>query len=159
MENTDVIKNFYTAFQNKDWNGMQACYHQDVSFNDPVFRNLKGNEAKAMWHMLLAASTDLEIIFSDVQASGKTGSCKWEAFYSFSKTGRKVHNKISATFEFENNLIISHHDTFDLWAWSRMALGLSGVLLGWSPFMKQKIGKMAKQNLANFISKNSSYQQ
>lgn len=137
---------------------MQTCYHQDVQFSDPVFQQLRGNEARAMWHMLIAASTDLEIIFSEAKASEKNGSCQWEAFYSFSKTGNKVHNIISATFEFENNLIIHHRDTFDLWRWSKMALGLPGALLGWSPFMKQKIRKMANRNLANFISRNPSYQ-
>lgn len=137
---------------------MQACYHQDVKFSDPVFQNLTGNEARAMWHMLIAASTDLEIKFSEAEATEKNGSCKWDAFYSFSKTGNKVHNVISATFEFENNLIINHRDTFDLWRWSKMALGLPGALLGWSPFIKQKIRKTAIRNLAKFISRNPSYQ-
>lgn len=137
---------------------MQACYHQDVKFSDPVFQNLTGNEARAMWHMLITASTDLEIKFSEAEATEKNGSCKWDAFYSFSKTGNKVHNVISATFEFENNLIINHRDTFDLWRWSKMALGLPGALLGWSPFIKQKIRKTAIRNLAKFISRNPSYQ-
>jgi hypothetical protein len=39
-----------------------------------------------------------------------------------------------------------------------MALGTSGLLLGWTPFMKGKIRKMAIQNLANFIAKNPAYQ-
>ena len=155
MSNSDTIKHFYTSFQKKDWKGMQDCYHADVHFSDPAFQNLIGNHAKAMWHMLIAASTDLEIKFSDIKEAGEQGECSWEAFYTFSKTGRKVHNQINASFEFRDGLIIRHEDTFDLWKWSRMALGTSGLLPGWSSFMKGKIRKMANQNLANFVAKNS----
>jgi len=157
MDNSQLIKNFYTAFQNKDWLGMQKCYHDKIQFSDPVFPDLKEKRANAMWHMLVAASTDLAIEFSQVEASASHGSCHWEAIYTFSKTGRKVHNKIDATFEFENGLIIRHSDTFDLWHWSKMALGTPGLLLGWSSFMKKKIRFMAEQNLRNFIGKNPVY--
>lgn len=158
MDNAQVIKNFYQAFQNKDWEAMQKCYHHEVHFSDPVFPHLHGQQAKAMWHMLVAASTDLKITFSNVTAHNDRGSCHWEAEYTFSKTGRLVHNAIKAEFEFKDGRIIRHTDSFDLWKWSKMALGISGILLGWSPFMKQKIRTMAGQNLHNFIAKNTSYQ-
>ena len=111
-----------------------------------------------MWHMLLEASTDLQITFSDLVATEKTGSCRLDAHYTYSRTGRKVHNKIKAQFEFSNNLIIRHLDYFDLWKWSSMALGTAGLLFGWTPFMQHKIRTMAKKNLDNFIAKNPSYQ-
>lgn len=155
---SEVIQNFYRSFQQKDWAAMQKCYHEDIEFNDPVFPMLKGKRAKAMWHMLVAASTDLEINVSQIKTSGQQGSCHWEATYSFSKTGRKVYNKIDAEFEFKGGLIIHHHDHFNLWKWSKMALGLPGVMLGWTPFLKQKIRGMAEKNLQAFIDKNPSYQ-
>ncbi len=158
MSNHMVIENFYTSFQKKDWTAMQTCYHPEIHFSDPVFPDLEGKQAKAMWHMLIAASTDLEIKCYDINTDGHKGGCRWEARYPFSRTGRKVHNQITASFEFQDGLIIRHADHFDLWKWSRMALGTSGLLLGWSPVMKQKIRKMANRNLAHFISKNPSYQ-
>ncbi len=138
---------------------MQKCYHAEVQFSDPVFPHLTGKKACAMWHMLLAASTDLKITFSNVESSEQTGSCSWEATYTFSKTSRKVHNKIQAAFTFRDGLIISHRDRFDLWRWSKMALGTPGLLLGWSPFLKKKIRAMAASNLGNFIEKNPGYKQ
>ena len=50
-----------------------------------------------------------------------------------------------------DGLITEHTDQFDIWKWSRQALGLSGVLLGWSNFMKVKIRKMASKNLGKFM--------
>ena len=41
--------------------------------------------------------------------------------------------------------IIKHTDIFDLWEWSKQALGVSGYLLGWSGFMKNKILFQEKQ--------------
>ncbi|MCB0490216.1 MAG: nuclear transport factor 2 family protein [Cyclobacteriaceae bacterium] len=158
MNNAQLIEKFYTSFRHKDWNGMQSCYADDITFSDPVFPLLKGKEAKAMWHMLVSASKDLEISFNNIVADDKQGSCHWEAIYTFSKTGRKVHNKIDAQFRFKDGLIIQHTDSFDLWRWSRMALGTSGIFLGWSPLVKNKIRSMASKNLESFIGKNSDYQ-
>ena len=153
------IETLYTCMQNKDWKGMQQCYHEEIVFSDPVFPHLRGKEAKAMWHMLLERSTALTIAFQRVEADQKNGSCYLEASYLFSRTGRKVTNKIQARFEFKEGLIVSHRDTFDLWRWSRMALGFSGYLLGWTPFMKRKIQSLATDNLRAFIQKNTEYQQ
>ena len=152
-----IITKFYTSFQRKDYRGMQACYHPDVEFSDSMFPSLKGKKAKAMWHMLLAAGTDLAVTFNDVVANEKEGRCHWEAAYTFSLTGRKVLNKIDARFKFKDGLIIRHQDSFDFWRWSRMAMGPTGTLLGWlSPF-KQKVRKSIGQRLEKFIEKNPEY--
>jgi len=153
----DIIEKFYRAFQQRDWNTMQDCYDKSVVFSDPVFPNLDGQQARAMWHMLLSAAEDLTITFSNVRAGGTRGSCDWEARYSFSKTGRAVHNRIHAEFEFANGMIIRHGDTFDLTRWAGMALGLPGKLLGWTPWMKQKIRATASAGLARFIDTHPEY--
>jgi ketosteroid isomerase-like protein len=151
MNNQQLITTFYTAFQNKDWKAMQSCYHNDIVFSDPVFQNLKGKEAFAMWHMLVEAGKDLRLEFKDAKANEHEGTCHWEAYYSFSRTGRKVHNIIDAKFKFKERKIIEHIDTFDLWRWSRMALGTSGILLGWTPIVQKKIRTLAQSNLQKFI--------
>lgn len=133
---------------------MQSCYHDDIQFSDPVFQNLKGKEAKAMWHMLVSSGKDLRLEFSKVKSSNHQGSCHWEAFYTFSRTGKKVHNIIDAEFEFKDGKILKHTDTFDLWKWSGMALGISGTLLGWSPLIRNKIRGIATENLKKFMAAN-----
>ena len=136
---------------------MQDCYHDDIIFNDPVFSNLKGKEAKAMWHMLVNSGKDLTLLFTAVKADERIGSCSWEAFYTFSRTGRKVHNVIEAKFEFKDGKIFRHTDSFDLWKWTRMALGISGMLLGWSPVVRNKVKATAKASLDKFKAQNTVY--
>ncbi|MEM9391037.1 MAG: nuclear transport factor 2 family protein [Bacteroidota bacterium] len=149
-----LIRRFYSAFANHDAETMASCYHENVEFSDPGFGLLKGTEAGDMWRMLVErGGKDLVIIYSDVKADDNSGKAYWEAVYRFSKTGRKVHNKIYATFGFKDGLIIKHEDQFDFWAWSRMALGIPGVLLGWSRFLKKKVQVQAKGLLRKYMNK------
>ncbi|SKC53223.1 nuclear transport factor 2 family protein [Ohtaekwangia koreensis] len=147
-----LIRQFYTAFQKRDYAAMQECYHADASFHDPVFQDLNAKQVRAMWQMLLTSSKDLKVSFSDIHIAGDTGTCTWEAWYTFSKTGKPVHNVINASFQFKDGKIFQHHDSFDLWRWSKQALGLSGLLLGWSPMVQNKIRATAKHSLAKFMS-------
>lgn len=157
-ENKILIDAFYTAFQQRDYAAMNACYHDNILFTDPVFTNLIGHEARAMWHMLCERGQDLQITFSQVQADQLLGSAHWEATYTFS-TGRQVHNVIEATFQFQDGKIASHEDRFDLWKWTRMALGGSAGLLGWSPMVQNKVRATAKKGLDAFIAQHPEYQE
>jgi ketosteroid isomerase-like protein len=151
MSNRELLEKFYNSFAAGDAEGMASVYSDDIHFRDPAFGDLYGNDVKNMWRMLIKSSKgNLKISHSDVQADEKNGSAKWIATYTFSKTGRHVVNKITARFEFSNGKIIRHVDSFDLWKWSRQALGLSGYILGWSSFMKNKINKQAKASLAKY---------
>lgn len=145
-----LIEQFYTSFQKRDAEGMVACYHPEVWFSDPVFHDLKGPRAGAMWRMLCERATTLEIEFRDVTADDKAGSAHWEARYLFSATGRQVHNVIDAKLEFKDGKIVRHADTFDLWKWAGMALGAKGKLLGWLPPVQRSIHAKAMAGLDAF---------
>ena len=151
--NAQLIQKFYSSFQALNAAGMCACYHSNVVFTDPAFGRLEGTRACAMWEMLCGRATDLKITFEGVKADVQTGSAHWEAWYSFGKERRKVHNVIEASFVFREELIIEHTDRFDLWSWSRMALGPMGVLLGWTPFVQAGIRKNALEGLEKFLEK------
>ena len=136
---------------------MNACYHPEVRFSDPAFGNLHGRQAMAMWHMLCERGEDLQVTFRDVMATQNRGQAHWEAIYTFS-TGRKVHNRIEASFIFANGKVVQHADQFDLWRWTRMALGLPGVLAGWTPMLQKKVRETAVTQLNKFITEHPEYQ-
>ena len=150
---TQLIESFYRAFQQRDYTGMAACYHAEVHFSDPVFPDLYGDGARAMWHMLCEQGTDLVVTYREVTADTDGGSAHWEARYTFSPTGRPVHNKVEAAFGFQDGKIIRHLDTFGLWKWTRMALGAKGTLLGWLPPVQNAVRKQAAGSLKLFIEK------
>lgn len=148
-----LITSFYEAFTQRDAEAMVASYADDVRFSDPVFPDLRGDRAKSMWRMLCQLGVDLEITFRDVAVSGDRGAAHWEARYTFSATGRRVHNVIDARFTLASGKIVEHVDTFDLWRWSGMALGLPGALFGWTPMLKGTIRKNAARSLDRWIAK------
>ena len=146
-----IIEEFYSGFAAANSATMSSCYHPEVVFKDPVFGVLEGDDARDMWEMLIEKSHGLlDIKFSNVISDGKTGSADWTADYMFSSTNRHVRNVIHAEFEFKDGLIYRHVDTFDLYTWSKQALGLKGTLLGWTPYFRTKIQQQALQSLRSF---------
>lgn len=151
MSNKDIIHQFYSAFAQGDAEGMIKHYSNNIKFTDPAFGELKGDDVKNMWRMLIRNGKGaIKIIFADVEADEKTGSANWTAKYVFSLTGRSVVNKVTAKFEFQEGKIITHIDHFDLWKWSRQALGWKGYLFGRTSFMKNKIQLKTKALLKEY---------
>lgn len=148
-----LIEHFYRSFQRRDHRAMAECYHPEATFRDGAFDLKNGTEIAAMWQMLCEAGKDLRIEFSGVEADDTGGRAHWEAWYTFSRTGRPVHNRIDASFEFRDGKIIGHRDHFSFWRWSRQALGPAGLLLGWTPFLQNKVRTTAMKGLWRFMEK------
>ena len=149
--NVNLIAKFYTAFSNGDAKTMSECYHPKIHFVDPAFGLLKEEQVSNMWEMLILKSKgNIKIEFSNITANDFDGSANWTATYNFSKTNRKVVNKIVAQFVFQDGLIIKHIDNFDVWKWSQQAFGFTGYLLGWTGFFQKKINEQALLSLKKF---------
>src|SRR4051794_35418639 len=103
--NAVLLTGFYNAFAARDGDAMATAYTADARFSDPVFTHLHGKEVGAMWKMLCARASDLRIEARDISADDSEGKAHWEAWYTFTKTGRPVHNVIDATFEFSDGRI------------------------------------------------------
>lgn len=152
--NEQLINNFYSSFQKLDHKGMNACYSEDIVFSDPVFGLLRGEEARSMWEMLCTNAKNFTLTYGNIQhLDDEYSTCDWAATYTFSKTGKKVVNRIKANMRFANGKIIEHSDAFSLHKWASQALGFSGWLLGWNSFFQNKIKNGAKKNLLKFMEK------
>jgi len=152
MNQQQLVTRFYTAFQQLDYKTMQSCYSSNAVFSDPVFGLLEGEEVGAMWQMLCSNAKNFSLQFFNLQTLDEEyATCEWVANYTFSASGRPVVNKVKAHMRIQNGLIIEHTDAFNLWRWSRQALGLPGILLGWSQFMQGRIHRKAKQQLTRFM--------
>lgn len=149
--NAARLVELYAALGRRDAGAMATLYHRRVRFSDPVFTDLDYSGVTGMWAMLCARGKDLVVEASGISADENAGVAHWEAWYTFSATGRKVHNIIDAEFRFEDGLIIEHRDRFDFWRWSRQALGPVGTLLGWSPLVQNKVRSQAASGLAAFM--------
>jgi ketosteroid isomerase-like protein len=150
--NAAIIERFYEAFARRDGQAMAACYAPDVRFSDPAFGELRGQQAGAMWTMLTGRADDLEVELVEHGAEGERGHARWIARYTFSQTGRHVVNDVRASFEFDGDGRISRHrDDFDFHRWSRQALGLPGLLLGWTPILRRSVQAKARASLDEYM--------
>ncbi len=145
-----LISEFYQAFQRLDAEAMSACYTEDVVFSDPAFGELRGREAGDMWRMLVSRAKDFSLTFDQVRADERSGCAHWVATYLFSQTGNTVVNDIQARFVFRDGKICEHHDHFSMWRWARQALGAKGLLLGWTPLVKNAVRTQARKGLKAF---------
>ena len=105
MDPRQTIETLYAAFGRLDAQAMAACYTVDATFDDEVFSLQGRGQVGAMWAMLCDAARargadHWRLTVDQVQADGPTGSAHWEAWYRFSATGRDVHNRIDASFQF-----------------------------------------------------------
>lgn len=151
-KNEELIIRFYNAFRELDYNGMNSCYDDRIVFFDPVFNLLEGKQVKAMWEMLCKNAKDFQLTFDNiVKLDDEYYTCEWMASYTFSKTGRRVINKVKAFMRFADGKIIEHSDGFSLHKWSVQAFGLMGWLIGWNRFFQQRIKNQARRDLNNFM--------
>ncbi len=150
--NQQLIERFYGAFKQGDGQGMAACYAPDVHFSDPVFPDLSGSRAGAMWQMLTEGAGDVRVELLEHEADDSAGSAHWRAHYVFTESGRPVVNDVRARFRFEDGKIVEHRDEFSFHRWSRQALGPVGLLLGWTPFLRSAVRRKAAARLEKYES-------
>lgn len=142
---------------------MAACYGPQTSFFDPAFAELSNGDPGRMWQMLCSQATDLQVVLDRIGLVAEPTAklvapglalvgAQWTATYTFSVTGRKVVNVVTSRMQIDRQagVIVRQDDSFDFWKWSRQALGVPGILLGWTGFLQAKVQKMARGNLKKF---------
>lgn len=151
-DNKAIIEKFYTSFQQLDAEAMNSCYSSDIIFSDPVFMILKGDEVRAMWEMLCRNAKNFSLTFSDIELLDEEyATCRWQAKYTFSKTGREVTNNVKAFIRIVDGKITEHSDAFRLSTWIGQALGWKGLIFGWTGFLKKKVQDSARASLIKYM--------
>lgn len=151
-DNKAIIEKFYTSFQQLDAEAMNSCYSSDIIFSDPVFMILKGDEVRTMWEMLCRNAKNFSLTFSDIELLDEEyATCRWQAKYTFSKTGREVTNNVKAFIRIVDGKITEHSDAFRLSTWIGQALGWKGLIFGWTGFVKKKVQDSARASLIKYM--------
>jgi uncharacterized protein len=151
--NRALLEKLYNGLERHDHDAMADCYHPDATFADIAF-DLRGREQiHAMWHMI--AESDLESTYSIESCNARDGVVGWIADYTFTDTGRRVHNVLRSRLVLNDGLIVEHRDDSDPWKWGLQALGpVKGPLAWLVPAIRQR---KAAEKLADFISRHPRY--
>jgi ketosteroid isomerase-like protein len=151
LSNLALLDAFYAAFARRDGAAMANCYAPDAAFSDPVFVGLQGDQPGGMWRMLTSRARDLSVELISRDADDSAGTAHWLAHYTFGQTGRRVVNDVRSQFRFSAGLITAQVDDFDFYGWSRQALGMPGLLLGWTPLLRGSVQRRARAELDAFL--------
>ncbi len=127
-----VAERFYSAFAARDWRTMGSLYADDARFSDPAFVDLDAREVRAMWRMLITRGTDLTLQYQVLAESADAASVRW-------------------VLALRDGAIVRHADAFDFHRWARQALGVPGLLLGWTPFFRRAVQGKARAGLRQFL--------
>jgi hypothetical protein len=106
-----------------------------------------------MWRMLLSRAEDLGIEYTILEDGPTRARVDWVAHYTFGATGRPVVNRVHTEMAISAGKIVRHVDSFSLWRWTRQALGTRGLLLGWTPAVRNRVRAQAAQSLREFARK------
>lgn len=147
-----VIERLYAGLAAGDGEAMAACCTPEATFEDPAFGRLSDGRGQAMWRMLTSRGGKVAVELHDRSAAvDGTGSAHWTADYTFTDTGRRVHNDVRASYVFSDGLIAEHRDRFDLRAWAGQALGPVPALLGYTPLLGLIVRRRAVGTLDAFL--------
>lgn len=146
----DVLDRFLQALAHRDVVTMMACYGPRASYHSPIFPHVEGDALEATWQWFCAKAPDLAMTVGKRNASANTIHVDWTATYTFPKTGRPVVQVTQSTFTFEDAVICRHEDHFDLHAWSHMALGPLGYVLGGRRWLQRSLQRAAAERVARF---------
>ncbi|MFN4006963.1 MAG: nuclear transport factor 2 family protein [Chitinophagaceae bacterium] len=147
-----VATQFFEAFAQLNAQAMCQRYQTMAVFNDPVFGLLHYNELTAMWRMLCSNATNFSLQYEPpVAVDDEYVTVNWVATYTFSATGNTVVNKVKSFIRIQNGYITEQSDAFKLSRWAAQALGVKGLLFGWSGFVQKRIRKNAHKALQRFM--------
>jgi hypothetical protein len=152
--NAVVLMRLFTGLDQHNHEVMASCYHSEATFKDIAFDLRGGKQIHAMWHMI--CERDIRVMFEVIDADDHNARVNVVDDYTFSSTGRRVHNVIDSHFCFQDGVIVKHIDFCDAHAWATMALGgVSGFLAGRFRYLRSF---KARRMLQRFIENHPEYE-
>ncbi|MFA5899664.1 MAG: nuclear transport factor 2 family protein [Hyphomicrobium sp.] len=134
-----VTEGLFLALRRRDATGVAACYDQDAVFSSPIIGDVRGADVEALWRAIFAATCDSTLSFTIVDLGLTSARVEGIAKYSLLASGRSVTSRFNSALHIRDLRVMQHDDNFDAWAWASMALGPTGLLLGWSKAWRRRM--------------------
>jgi hypothetical protein len=161
MSNEDVVKNFFSYYQQHDFKGMHSCLDENIKFSDFAY-DIRGNHVKAMWHLFcisyLPRKKPVDVPeFEIIEAVEDTVLAKYRVSYLYGEKERPVDYFIEAYFRIKDNKICEQKDKFSsvsTFGFVKMALGFPYQLIAIKPLdqlLRILINKKVMKKLNKFM--------
>lgn len=142
--NEQLLTNLFQCLNAHNASGIAACYREDATFQDIAFRLRNKKQIHAMWDMICSPNkkglSDIKATVQELTANDSTAHAVVIEDYTYRDNGRKVHNKITSTFEFRDGRILKQEDRCDPVSWANQAIGgVKGFIAGHIEFARRLI--------------------
>jgi uncharacterized protein len=127
-----VTECLFAALRSRNAAAAGAFYDKDAVFSSPVIGDVRGADVRTLWQAIFAATRDNTLSFTIVDLGLTSARVEGLATYSLVASGRPVISEFSSVLHIRDLRVLFHDETFDAWAWARMAFGPTGLMLGWS---------------------------
>jgi ketosteroid isomerase-like protein len=136
-----VTERLFSALRRRDAAGIAACYDEDAVFSSPLIGDVRGTEVEAVWRAIFAKTRESALSFTIVDLGLTTARVEGTVTFSLVASGRSVTSRFNSALHIRDLRVVCHDDHFDAWAWSSMAFGPAGLLLGWSKAWRRRMAE------------------
>lgn len=152
MTNQELVEKFYRCFEYLDGEGMVSCLAEDTIYNDPIYGIIKGEYAAGLWRMRCKNLVDMKIDIIDfVELDHEYIKCKWNSTFFSRSSAKQISMTMTSFMKINDQKITEHSDAYRLSDWLAKAYGLTGILFGWSGWMKKREQSRYRTMLEKFV--------
>ncbi|MCL4748137.1 MAG: nuclear transport factor 2 family protein, partial [Burkholderiaceae bacterium] len=119
-----LVRRYFDALARLDGEAMTRCLHPMVSYSDPVFADLRGDDVGWRWRLMARGAADMHLAYDIVWGDAHKAQVQWLARYRFAGSHRQVSNQVCTTLTFWDGTIVRQIDEYDFPRWSRSSAGV-----------------------------------
>lgn len=146
----EIVKEFYEALNKRDYKIVNGLYHSEAKYRDEIF-DFNGIEIHALWYNATLPEMDISVKLESIREEGDKVITEWEMRYTLDIIKRRINLKEKGVFEFKDEKIYRHTDTYDFWAWCTQAFGAIGRVMGWSNWLRNRVRNQARKSVLTHL--------
>ncbi len=146
-----LVRRYFDALARLDGEAMAQCLHPMVSYSDPVFADLRGDDVGWRWRLMTRGASDMHLAYDIVRGDARKAQVQWQARYRFAGSARQVSNKVLTTLTFWDGTIVRQIDEYDFARWSRSSAGVLAWAVCALPGARAALQRRALHRLRAFI--------
>jgi len=144
----ELISKFFDSFNERNFSKMRQFCAAELSYFDPMYNLLWGNDVFLMWKSCYESCKHFSIIKESIKDQE-------DGYYSVGLKlefgSKKIYfQKMTAHIKVVNHQIAEYSSAFSVHELLKQKYGIAGILFGWNRLMQNREKNNAKKSLIQF---------
>ena len=123
MNNTQIIKELFEAYENLDSAKMNSYFSDDIKLEDPATFLAEGDDAKYWIQFVIDNISDHKITIKNIVENDNVVTVEWTSSYLSNMSKKPILLDYKAHYTFKNQKIINQVNEYDLKDYIRQSFG------------------------------------